>query len=393
MSTSPNDAFSLIYANTKMLVLNKPHDVAMDTPNEKKTTTTGGAPESVVVPSTDVEKPTVESWCLQHLSQVGLLDVTQCALQKEGKMKKQVKFVHQLDYATSGVLVVGLDKRASATLSFCFQSRKNCCKMYSAYLLGHLTESAAVERYAANRSPITFRGVMDDFTAEALAGVTRGVYVCPILQEGPNPPFTFFSHIPTSEEGTLYTDDTEREETTSCESNTVLSICLPITHDDEDAFKMKVCEAEGGGPVGRAALTHLQVVNRGYIHLPDQEKAVPVTLVRLYPRTGRRHQLRVHCAALGHPILGDVCYTTASLFPEVDTAAFPRMYLHAERLRLPVDVVQLEHSSKEETDRARKRRRRLVKGIEVSEDDDDHCRFSEFIAKRNNFPPMVPQEG
>jgi len=32
------------------------------------------------------------------------------------------------------------------------------------------------------------------------------------------------------------------------------------------------------------------------------------TLLRLFPATGRRHQLRVHLAALGHPILGDILY-------------------------------------------------------------------------------------
>ncbi len=32
-------------------------------------------------------------------------------------------------------------------------------------------------------------------------------------------------------------------------------------------------------------------------------------LVRLYPKTGRTHQLRVHMAALGHPIVGDTLYT------------------------------------------------------------------------------------
>lgn len=32
------------------------------------------------------------------------------------------------------------------------------------------------------------------------------------------------------------------------------------------------------------------------------------TLVRLFPSTGRRHQLRVHLAAIGHPILGDLLY-------------------------------------------------------------------------------------
>ncbi len=33
-----------------------------------------------------------------------------------------------------------------------------------------------------------------------------------------------------------------------------------------------------------------------------------MTKVRLTPRTGRRHQLRVHCLCLGHPIVGDFTY-------------------------------------------------------------------------------------
>jgi 23S rRNA pseudouridine1911/1915/1917 synthase len=32
------------------------------------------------------------------------------------------------------------------------------------------------------------------------------------------------------------------------------------------------------------------------------------TLLRLFPRTGRRHQLRVHLEAIGHPVLGDILY-------------------------------------------------------------------------------------
>lgn len=51
------------------------------------------------------------------------------------------------------------------------------------------------------------------------------------------------------------------------------------------------------------------------------------TRVRLFPLTGRSHQLRVHCQALGHPILGDPLYATGA------ARDFPRLMLHAESLR------------------------------------------------------------
>ncbi len=52
------------------------------------------------------------------------------------------------------------------------------------------------------------------------------------------------------------------------------------------------------------------------------------TRVRLYPRTGRSHQLRVHMKEIGHPILGDPFYATG------EARKAPRMMLHAESLRL-----------------------------------------------------------
>ena len=50
------------------------------------------------------------------------------------------------------------------------------------------------------------------------------------------------------------------------------------------------------------------------------------TRVELEPVTGRSHQLRVHLAALGHPILGDPLYAPAS--------KAPRLLLHARALHL-----------------------------------------------------------
>ncbi len=48
--------------------------------------------------------------------------------------------------------------------------------------------------------------------------------------------------------------------------------------------------------------------------------------LQLRPVTGRTHQLRVHCMALGHPIVGDGLYNDAG------TACAERMMLHAEQL-------------------------------------------------------------
>jgi tRNA pseudouridine32 synthase / 23S rRNA pseudouridine746 synthase len=67
---------------------------------------------------------------------------------------------------------------------------------------------------------------------------------------------------------------------------------------------------------GRPAQTDWQVM--GY--------EGPTTRVRLFPLTGRSHQLRVHMAELGHPILGDPIYA-----PD-PPGTHPRMMLHAETL-------------------------------------------------------------
>jgi 23S rRNA-/tRNA-specific pseudouridylate synthase len=77
----------------------------------------------------------------------------------------------------------------------------------------------------------------------------------------------------------------------------------------------------------------------------------PVTKVLLYPKTGRRHQLRLHCAALGHPIVGDWTYNTFANTAstgkrklsdeDVEAREIPgrdasRMMLHAFKLQIPV---------------------------------------------------------
>lgn len=85
---------------------------------------------------------------------------------------------------------------------------------------------------------------------------------------------------------------------------------------------------------GLPALTHYRVVRA----------CGPFSLVELLPKTGRTHQLRVHMAALGCPLVGDKVYgvpddvflahVAGSLSPEqARTLILDRHALHAHRLR------------------------------------------------------------
>ncbi len=62
------------------------------------------------------------------------------------------------------------------------------------------------------------------------------------------------------------------------------------------------------------------------------EKFKEVSLVNLYPKTGRTHQLRVHCAAIGHPIVGDRTYGSKAKWAE--DYGILRPLLHARRIEV-----------------------------------------------------------
>ncbi len=70
----------------------------------------------------------------------------------------------------------------------------------------------------------------------------------------------------------------------------------------------------------KEAVTEYVVVRR--VRLPDGSEA---TVLHVSPKTGRTHQIRVHMASLGHPVLGDRLYDKKSRGKDI----FPRMFLHA----------------------------------------------------------------
>jgi 23S rRNA pseudouridine1911/1915/1917 synthase len=93
-------------------------------------------------------------------------------------------------------------------------------------------------------------------------------------------------------------------------------IDTPIAHHAKNARKMIVGDPSSANPkrAGRAASTVVEPLRR----------VGEFTLLSIAPKTGSRHQIRVHLASIGHPIVGDVLYGG----PTSKTLAHGRFWLH-----------------------------------------------------------------
>jgi 23S rRNA pseudouridine1911/1915/1917 synthase len=95
------------------------------------------------------------------------------------------------------------------------------------------------------------------------------------------------------------------------------TINLPIGRNPQDRKKMAILAVEDGG---RNAITHWQV----------KERFGNYTLIHFQLETGRTHQIRVHSAKMGHPIVGDPIYSSGHSLG----VNLPGQALHAWKLQL-----------------------------------------------------------
>lgn len=93
------------------------------------------------------------------------------------------------------------------------------------------------------------------------------------------------------------------------------SINIPLSKQSKDMSNWRMKPDELGSIT---AHTDYEVIKRG-----DEW-----SLLKLTPHTGRTHQLRVHCLALGHPIVGDVIYGSGD--------GIKPLQLHAHTIEIPL---------------------------------------------------------
>ena len=102
-------------------------------------------------------------------------------------------------------------------------------------------------------------------------------------------------------------------------AGTAFSIDAPTGKDVASPVAIKDCVR----PDGAAARTTVRLLRT------FERQGTPFSVLEVQPETGRKHQIRIHLAHIGHAMLGDTLYAAPAI-----AAARPRLLLHASELRV-----------------------------------------------------------
>jgi len=173
--------------------------------------------------------------------------------------------VHRLDMDTSGILVFARSSQVLKKLHDDFRNK------------------TAIQEYGGTGVAL----VSKKYEALVCGHVSapEGDIDLPLIRDRDNPPFM---KVYAGDDMTLPTPP----------------VFLTETHMDEnEALRKSMRYFKMMSKSPKESLTQFQVISKEFL-----DGWLPVTRLELVPITGRTHQLRVHCAAIGHPIVGDGIY-------------------------------------------------------------------------------------
>jgi len=194
--------------------------------------------------------------------------------------------VHRLDRDTSGVLMFARNDRALKQLhgDFKDKARKKVNKRYVALVCGHWrTQAAGSDGIASDEGEIDL----------------------PLVRDMECPPFMRVATVETRMKQQQLKQQSQQTEQNN------------ETQRHQHSGYMRMV-----GKGAKESMTTYRILSYEYLidkscnrkdndnqnSINNPPRLLPVTRVELTPVTGRTHQLRVHCAAVGHPIVGDSIY-------------------------------------------------------------------------------------
>ena len=182
--------------------------------------------------------------------------------------------VHRIDMDTSGLVAFARTRLAMSKLHASFRERSGTKKTYEALLVGWLDINLWISSYGKKNGDEKHHIIENAESRDIPENLGGGEINLPLQRDHKHPPFMRVS-----------TPESEAEAHQAVKD---------LNHA---GWKKLVAKRP------KPSITHFRVLSHEKwmgIH--------PVTRVQLTPITGRTHQLRVHCAAIGHPILGDPTY-------------------------------------------------------------------------------------
>ncbi len=192
-------------------------------------------------------------------------------------LSKDSMIVHRLDMDTSGIVIFARTRAAMAKLHESFRDRTGAKKVYEALLVGWLEIDKWLDIACSAARDGGNKLIMEkdehDAKMKLQYPLGGGEINLPLQRDHKHPPFMRVS-----------------------------------TPESEAEAQQAVLDLNNAGY--RKLMAKRPKPSTTQFHVLSHELWMghPVTRVKLVPITGRTHQLRVHCAALGHPILGDPAY-------------------------------------------------------------------------------------